>query len=336
MTHVPHEIAVKHEIIVSGGAGFLGAHLCERLLKEGHRVICVDNLLTGSLANIEHLSGSDCFRFIRHDIREPLEITADEIFNLACPASPVHYQAKPVRTIMTSVNGTFNLLTLARHNKALFLHTSTSEVYGDPVVHPQQESYWGHVNPVGVRACYDEGKRCAEALIFDFHRQYQTPVKVARIFNTYGPRMQIDDGRVVSNFIVQALLNKPLTVYGDGNQTRSFCFVDDLIEALMRLRKTPATFLGPINLGNPEEFTVLELARLIIDLTGSHSRIAYHPLPGDDPTQRRPDIELASLKLKWRPRTKLREGLIRTIGYFEAVLACKAPYDEIKAMCPVA
>lgn len=316
------KITTDRPVLVAGGAGFLGSHLCERLRQQGKQVICVDNLETGDLRNVEHLMGEPEFIFRRHDIGEPLNIGKPGcIFNLACPASPVHYQADPIRTTMTSVRGTFNLLECARTVSAQMLQASTSEVYGDPTVHPQSEGYWGHVNPNGIRSCYDEGKRCAESLCFDYRRKHGVEIRVARIFNTYGPRMQVADGRVVSNFVVQALRNRPLTIYGDGNQTRSFCYVDDLIDGLIRLMNAPHGVSSPMNLGNPEEFTVLELARLVIDLTGSRSRMTFLPLPSDDPTQRCPVIELAQRELDWQPRVKLRDGLRRTVEYFEAVLS---------------
>ena len=309
-------------MVVAGGAGFLGSHLCERLLRLGHSVLCVDNLTTGSLGNLAELMDEPRFRLTLHDIAEPLEL--DEpigIFNLACPASPVHYQADPIRTTMTSVSGAYNLLEIARRCAVPMLQASTSEVYGDPTIHPQSECYWGYVNPAGVRSCYDEGKRCAESLCFDYRRSNGVDVRVARIFNTYGPRMAAGDGRVVSNFIVQALRNQPLTIYGNGSQTRSFCYVDDLIEALVLLMSAGRGVKTPMNLGNPEEFTILELAELVIELTGSRSRMSFRPLPGDDPTQRCPDIELARRELGWQPRVPLREGLTRSIGYLEHVLS---------------
>ena len=309
-------------MVVAGGAGFLGSHLCERLLRRGHCVMCIDDLSTGAMANIDELTEEPRFRVALHDIAEPLEV--DEpigIFNLACPASPVHYQADPIRTTMTSVQGTYNLLELARRCGAPMLQASTSEVYGDPTIHPQSECYWGYVNPAGVRSCYDEGKRCAESLCFDYRRTNGVDVRVARIFNTYGPRMAAGDGRVVTNFVVQALRNQPLTIYGNGSQTRSFCYVDDLIEALVLLMSAPRGVKTPMNLGNPEEFTILELAELVIELTGSRSRMVLRPLPGDDPTQRCPDIELARRELGWQPRIPLREGLKRSIAYLEGALS---------------
>jgi len=307
-------------ILVTGGAGFLGSHLCDRLLRDGHEVICVDNFFTGSRDNIAHLRDEPRFEVMRHDVTFPLYVEADEIMNLACPASPVHYQTDPVQTTKTSVHGAINVLGLAKRLGVKIFQASTSEVYGDPQVHPQTEDYWGHVNPVGIRSCYDEGKRCAETLFFDYHRQLGLRIKVARIFNTYGPRMHPNDGRVVSNFIVQALLGEPLTIYGDGEQSRSFCYVDDLIEAIVLLMATPDAVTGPMNLGNPGEFSVGELARQVLDLTGSRSPLRYLPLPQDDPVRRRPDITLARKTLDWEPRTPLSEGLPRTIAYFEALL----------------
>ncbi|MGZ9721048.1 UDP-glucuronic acid decarboxylase family protein [Rhizobium miluonense] len=308
-------------ILVTGGAGFLGSFLCERLLKEKHEVICVDNFFTGRKTNVSHLLDNRSFEIIRHDITFPLYVEVDEIYNLACPASPVHYQFDPVQTTKTSVHGAINMLGLAKRVGAKILQASTSEVYGDPEIHPQQESYWGRVNPIGPRSCYDEGKRCAETLFFDYWRQHRLQIKVARIFNTYGPRMRPDDGRVISNFIVQALQNKPITVYGSGQQTRSFCYVDDLIDGLVRLMGTKDEVTGPINLGNPAEFTMLELANLVIELTGSRSTVKYLPLPADDPRQRQPDIGVATRELGWTPKVQLRAGLGRTIAYFESLLA---------------
>jgi UDP-glucuronate decarboxylase len=303
-------------ILVTGGAGFLGSHLCEYLLGQGHDVLCVDNFYTGSKLNICHLLTRPNFELLRHDVTFPLYVEVDEIYNLACPASPVHYQHDPVQTTKTSVHGAINMLGLAKRVKARILQASTSEVYGDPEIHPQVEGYWGHVNPIGPRSCYDEGKRCAETLFMDYRRQHGMPVKIARIFNTYGPRMHPNDGRVVSNFIMQALANEPITIYGDGMQTRSFCFVDDLIEGLVRLMQTPDDFCGPINLGNPVEFTMLELAQQVIRLTGSSSTIEHHPIPCDDPVRRRPDISLSRRYLSWEPRIALEQGLERTIAYF--------------------
>ncbi|AYG57564.1 UDP-glucuronic acid decarboxylase family protein [Rhizobium jaguaris] len=308
-------------ILVTGGAGFLGSFLCERLLQEKHEVICVDNFFTGRRSNVAHLLDDRSFEIVRHDITFPLYVEVDEIYNLACPASPVHYQYDPVQTTKTSVHGAINMLGLAKRVGAKILQASTSEVYGDPEIHPQQEGYWGRVNPIGPRSCYDEGKRCAETLFFDYWRQHRLRIKVARIFNTYGPRMRPDDGRVISNFIVQALENKPITVYGSGEQTRSFCYVDDLIDGLVRLMGTDDEVTGPINLGNPVEFTMLELAKLVIELTGSRSKIKYLPLPTDDPRQRQPDIGLAKSELGWKPKVQLRGGLARTIAYFDDLLS---------------
>lgn len=307
-------------ILVTGGAGFLGSHLCERLLREGHEVLCVDNYLTGSRGNLVHLLDNPRFDVMRHDVTFPLSVEVDEIYNLACPVSPVHYQLDPVQTTKTSVHGAINVLDLAKRLKAKVFQASTSEVYGDPERHPQVEDYWGHVNPIGVRSCYDEGKRCAETLFFDFHRQHRLRIKVARIFNTYGPRMLPNDGRVVSNFIIQALRNEPITIYGEGQQTRCFCYVDDQIEAWTRLMDSPDEFTGPVNLGNPHEITIIELAQTIIDLTGSSSSLLRKPLPFDDPRRRCPDISLAREKLGWEPRVPLHEGLARTIEYFDSVL----------------
>ncbi len=311
---------VKKRILVTGGAGFLGSHLCERLLNEGHDVLCVDNFYTGRKANIAPLLGNPYFEVLRHDITFPLYVEVDEIYHLACPASPVHYQFDPVQTTKTSVHGSINMLGLAKRLKVKILLASTSEVYGDPVIHPQPETYWGNVNPIGPRACYDEGKRCAETLFFDYHRQHKLKIKVARIFNTYGPRMHPNDGRVVSNFIVQALKGEDITVYGDGSQTRSFCYVDDMIDGLIKLMNSPDDVTGPINLGNPAEFSILELAETVIRLTGSKSKIIYKPLPPDDPKQRCPDITLAKKVLSWQPCTPLEEGLERTIEYFRKLL----------------
>ncbi len=313
----------QKRILVTGGAGFLGSHLCERLLADGHEVLCVDNYFTGTKANIAHLLGDARFELLRHDVTFPLYVEVDEIYNLACPASPIHYQHDPVQTTKTSVHGAINMLGLAKRVRAKILQASTSEVYGDPTVHPQPEDYWGHVNPVGIRSCYDEGKRCAETLFFDYLRQHRLRVKVARIFNTYGPRMHPDDGRVVSNFIVQALKNEPITIYGDGSQTRSFCYVDDMIEAFVRLMNTADEITGPINLGNPGEFSIRELAEKVVALCHSHSEIVHHPLPSDDPRQRRPDISMAERTLNWRPFVDLDTGLERTIAYFEDLLSGK-------------
>ncbi|HTS21098.1 MAG TPA: UDP-glucuronic acid decarboxylase family protein [Casimicrobiaceae bacterium] len=311
--------------LVTGGAGFLGSHLCERLLEKGHDVICVDNFFTGAKDNITHLLADPHFELLRHDVTFPLYVEVDEIYNLACPASPVHYRRDPVQTTKTSVHGAINMLGLAKRIKAPIFQASTSEVYGDPEVHPQTEGYWGRVNPIGPRACYDEGKRCAETLFFDYHRQHRVAIKVARIFNTYGPRMHPNDGRVISNFVMQALRSEPLTVYGDGSQTRSFCYVDDMIEAMIRLMEAPDDVTGPVNLGNPREHSILELARLIVELTGSSSTIVFERLPEDDPRQRRPDIAVAKRHLDWEPSTPVRDGLARTIAYFEAQLASKPP-----------
>jgi len=311
---------MKNRILVTGGAGFLGSHLCERLLAEGNEVICADNYFTGSKENVAHLLSNPYFELIRHDVTFPLYIEVDQIYNLACPASPVHYQHDPVQTTKTSVHGAINMLGLAKRVKARIFQASTSEVYGDPEVHPQPEEYWGRVNPIGIRSCYDEGKRCAETLFFDYHRQHNLDIKVARIFNTYGPRMHPNDGRVVSNFIVQALKGQDITIFGDGSQTRSFCYVDDLIEGFIRLMNTEPGFTGPVNLGNPGEFTMLELAEKVIELTGSKSKLTFMPLPQDDPKQRQPNIELAKAKLGWEPTIKLEEGLRKTINYFKTVV----------------
>ena len=308
--------STRKRILVTGGAGFLGSHLCERLLSEGNDVLCADNFFTGTKDNIAHLLPDPHFELIRHDVTFPLFVEVDEIYNLACPASPVHYQFDPVQTTKTSVHGAINMLGLAKRVKAKILQASTSEVYGDPTVHPQTESYWGNVNPIGIRSCYDEGKRCAETLFFDYHRQYKLQIKVARIFNTYGPRMHPNDGRVVSNFIVQALQGEPITIYGEGKQTRSFCYVDDLIDGLMRLMNSADDVTGPVNLGNPNEFTILQLAQKVIAMTGSKSELVYRPLPSDDPTQRQPNIELAKRVLGWTPRVALEDGLAKAIAYF--------------------
>jgi UDP-glucuronate decarboxylase len=313
--------SVRKRILVTGGAGFLGSHLCERLLARGDEVICVDNYFTGARDNIVHLLGNPHFEVIRHDICFPLYLEVDEIFNLACPASPIHYQFDPVQTVKTSVHGAINMLGLAKRVKAKIFQASTSEVYGDPAVHPQREEYWGNVNPIGPRACYDEGKRCAETLFFDYHRQFGVNIRVVRIFNTYGPRMHPQDGRVVSNFIVQALQGKPITIYGDGSQTRSFCYVDDLIEGFIRLMDAPDTVTGPVNIGNPGEFTIRQLAEIVIEMTGSRSEIVQMPLPQDDPLQRRPDITKARELLEWQPAIPLRQGLERTIDYFRTLVA---------------
>ncbi|HEY0973248.1 MAG TPA: UDP-glucuronic acid decarboxylase family protein [Solimonas sp.] len=310
----------RQRILVTGGAGFIGSHLCRRLLDQGHEVLCVDNFFTGTRVNVEALIANPRFELMRHDVTFPLYVEVDQIYNLACPASPVHYQFDPVQTTKVSVHGAINMLGLAKRTKARVLQASTSEVYGDPQVHPQPETYWGHVNTVGPRACYDEGKRCAETLFFDYHRQHQLEIKVARIFNTYGPHMRPDDGRVVSNFIVQALKGEPITIYGDGRQTRSFCYVSDLVDGLMRLMNSPVEVTGPVNLGNPIEFTMLQLAEEVIALSGSKSKIEFRPLPQDDPRQRQPDIALAKRVLDWAPKVPLREGLKPTMAYFESVL----------------
>jgi len=311
---------LHQRVAVTGGAGFLGSHLCKRLLEQGHDVICIDNFFTGTKNNIIPLLDHPRFEVLRHDITFPLYIEVDEIYNLACPASPIHYQHDPVQTTKTSVHGAINMLGLAKRVKARIFQASTSEIYGDPRIHPQKEDYWGNVNPIGFRSCYDEGKRCAETLFFDYHRQHRLRIKVARIFNTYGPNMHPNDGRVVSNFIMQALQNKPITIYGDGSQSRSFCYVDDMIEAFLRLMATSADFTGPVNLGNPKEFTIRELAEKVIQLTGSSSKFEYKPLPSDDPVQRQPDITLAREKLGWEPKIGFEEGLKRTIPYFEQLL----------------
>jgi UDP-glucuronate decarboxylase len=311
----------EKRILVTGGAGFLGSHLCERLVAQGHDVLCVDNYFTGSKRNIRDLVGRPNFELMRHDVTFPLYVEVEEIYNLACPASPIHYQHDPVQTTKTSVHGAINMLGLAKRVGSKIFQASTSEVYGDPEVHPQSEDYWGRVNPIGRRSCYDEGKRCAETLFFDYRRQHALPIKVGRIFNTYGPNMQPNDGRVVSNFIVQALQNQPITVYGDGSQTRSFCFVEDLIEAIIRFMNTSEEITGPMNLGNPDEFTISKLAGAVIELTGSRSKIIYETLPDDDPAQRKPDIALARERLDWMPSTKLEDGLKKTIDYFEALLS---------------
>lgn len=310
----------RKRILITGGAGFLGSHLCERLLADGHEVLCVDNFFTGEKSNIAHLLDNHYFELIRHDITLPLYIEVDEIYNLACPASPIHYQFDPVQTIKTSVHGAINMLGLAKRIKAKIFQASTSEVYGDPQIHPQTENYWGHVNPIGPRSCYDEGKRCAETLFFDYHRQNQVKIKVARIFNTYGPRMHINDGRVVSNFIVQALKGESITIYGDGKQTRSFCYVDDLIEGFVRFMNSSEEFTGPVNLGNPAEMSILELAQKIIAMTNSRSKLVFNPLPENDPKQRQPDISLAKQQLNWQPTVTLENGLTQTIFYFEKLL----------------
>lgn len=310
----------RQRILVTGGAGFLGSHLIDRLLERGDEVLCVDNLFTGDKSNLDHLAGHPRFEFMRQDICFPLYVEVDQIYNLACPASPIHYQFDPVQTTKVSVIGAINMLGLAKRVKARIMQASTSEIYGDPSVHPQPESYWGNVNTIGPRACYDEGKRCAETLFFDYHRQHKLDIKVVRIFNTYGPRMHPKDGRVVSNFIIQALQGQPITIYGDGQQSRSFCYVDDLVEGFMRMMDTGSDFPGPVNLGNPNEFTIKELAEAVLDLTGSKSQLVNKPLPQDDPRQRQPDISLAREKLDWEPKTQLREGLTKTIAYFDELL----------------
>jgi UDP-glucuronate decarboxylase len=313
--------ALRPRVLVTGGAGFIGSHLCERLVAAGQDVLCVDNFFTGTRDNIAHLLGNPHFELLRHDVTEPLRVEVDRIFNLACPASPVHYQFNPAQTVKTSVHGAINMLGLAKRTKARILQASTSEVYGDPTVHPQTEDYWGNVNPIGPRACYDEGKRCAETLFFDYHRQHGVAIKVIRIFNTYGPRMHPNDGRVVSNFIMQALRGEDITIYGDGSQTRSFCYVDDLVDGMLRMMDSPAACTGPINLGNPVEFTMRQLAELVLRLTGSRSRLVQRPLPQDDPRQRQPDITRAKAQLGWAPSIPLEEGLRRTIAYFTRMAA---------------
>lgn len=327
--------SVRKRVLVTGGAGFLGSHLIDRLLGDGNEVICADNLFTGTKRNIDHLHDNPRFEFVRHDVTFPLYVEADEIWNLACPASPIHYSHDPVQTTKTSVHGAINMLGLAKRLRCRIFQASTSEVYGDPVVHPQREDYWGNVNPIGPRSCYDEGKRCAETLFFDYHRQLGLDIKVARIFNTYGPRMHPNDGRVVSNFIVQALRGDPITIYGEGQQTRSFCYVDDLIEGFLRLMATEPGFTGPVNLGNPVEFTIRELADKVIDLTGSRSALVFMPLPQDDPTQRQPDISLARGKLDWEPKVQLEDGLRRTIAYFEEQLGGKRADANVPGVEPV-
>ena len=321
MPTVPAGKFSRRRVLVTGGAGFLGSHLIDRILERGDEVLCVDNLFTGSKANLDHLAGEPRFEFLRHDVCFPLYVEVDEIWNLACPASPIHYQHDPVQTTKTSVHGAINMLGLAKRLTCPIFQASTSEVYGDPAVHPQPESYWGNVNPIGIRSCYDEGKRCAETLFFDYHRQHGLEIKVARIFNTYGPRMNAADGRVVSNFIVQALQGEPITIYGEGEQTRSFCYVDDLIDGFLALMDTDKSVTGPINIGTPREFTIRQLAELVIDMTGSQSELVFKPLPQDDPLQRKPDITLARDKLGWEPKVPLEEGLERTIAYFREVVA---------------
>ena len=320
----------RKTILVTGGAGFLGSHLCDRLMGGGHNVICVDNFLTGRRQNVERWIGHPRFELKRHDVAHPLHVEVDEIYNLACPASPIHYQYDPIQTTKTSVLGAINMLGLAKRLQCRVFQASTSEVYGDPLVHPQTEDYWGNVNPVGPRSCYDEGKRCAETLFFDYHRQHGLEIKVARIFNTYGPRMHPSDGRVVSNFIVQALNGDPITIYGDGSQTRSFCYVDDLIDGFIRLMASPASVTGPINLGNPGEFTIKDLAEIVIDMTGSSSELIYLPLPQNDPQQRQPDITLARERLHWQPSVALREGLSRTIEHFDSLLSADDVVETIE------
>jgi len=314
-------VHIQKQVLVTGGAGFIGSYLCERLLAAGNAVLCVDNFFTGTRSNIAGLLSHPMFELLRHDVTIPLYVEVDEIYNMACPASPVHYQFDPVQTTKTSVHGAINMLGLAKRVKAKVLQASTSEVYGDPAIHPQTEDYWGNVNPIGPRSCYDEGKRCAETLFFDYWRQHRVQIKVARIFNTYGPRMHPNDGRVVSNFIVQALRGEPITIYGDGSQTRAFCYVDDLVEGLMRLMASGDNVTGPVNLGNPGEFSMLQLAQQVIDLTGSRSDLVFRPLPTDDPKQRKPDIGLAGDLLDWAPKTPLREGLVKTIAYFDDLLS---------------
>lgn len=311
---------IRKKILVTGGAGFLGSHLCERLLNEGNEVVCLDNYFTGQKQNVVHLLKNPFFELIRHDVIMPFYIEVDEIYNLACPASPIHYQFNAIKTVKTSVMGAINMLGLAKRTKARILQASTSEVYGDPEVHPQVENYWGHVNPIGIRSCYDEGKRIAETLFINYHQQNKVRIKIMRIFNTYGPRMHPNDGRVVSNFIVQALRNEDITIYGDGSQSRSFCYVDDLLEGMIRLMNSREEFTGPVNIGNPNEFTILELAQKVIGLTGSRSKIIHMPLPSDDPTQRKPDITLARKELRWEPKVMLEEGLLKTINYFKTII----------------
>jgi UDP-glucuronate decarboxylase len=311
----------RKRVLVTGGAGFLGSHLCDRLVAEGQDVLCLDNFFTGTKDNIAHLLGKSNFEIIRHDLVQPIFLEVDEIYNLACPASPIYYQYNPVKTVKTSVMGAIHMLGLAKRVKAKILQASTSEVYGDPTVHPQQEGYWGHVNPIGLRSCYDEGKRCAETLFFDYHRQNKVKIRVVRIFNTYGPRMHPNDGRVVSNFIIQALLNKDISIYGDGSQTRSFCYVDDLVEGLLLMMNGPDEFVGPVNMGNPRETSILELAESIIRMTGSRSRVVFEALPEDDPVRRRPDISLVQEKLGWEPGISLEEGLAKTVDYFKKLMS---------------
>jgi UDP-glucuronate decarboxylase len=326
---------LQRRVLVTGGAGFLGSHLCERLLARGDNIICVDNFFSGTRRNVEHLLDHKRFELLRHDVTFPLYLEVDEIYNLACPASPIHYQRDPVQTTKTSVHGAINMLGLAKRLKGKILQASTSEVYGDPNIHPQTENYWGHVNPIGPRSCYDEGKRCAETLFFDYHRQHAIAIKVARIFNTYGPRMHPNDGRVVSNFIVQALLGRDITVYGEGSQTRSFCYVDDLVDGLVRLMGTADHITGPINIGNPVEFTIMQLATLIIELVGSRSRVVHLPMPQDDPRQRQPDISKAQDIMQWHPQKTLKEGLIATIAYFEELLRDESIHGLLVSAAPV-
>ncbi len=315
------EYHIQKRILITGGAGFLGSHLCDRLVAKEHDVICLDNFFTGNKKNISHLLGKPNFELIRHDLAQPIFLEVDEIYNLACPASPVHYQYNPVKTVKTCIMGSIHILGLAKRVKAKILQASTSEIYGNPTVHPQKEDYWGNVNTIGPRSCYDEGKRCAETLFFDYHRQNRVNIRVVRIFNTYGPRMHPNDGRVVSSFIVQALTNQDITVFGDGSQSRSFCYVDDMIEGIIRMMDASDDFIGPVNLGNPHEFTILDLAKKIIEMTNSKSNIVYNPLPQDDPLQRKPDINLAKEKLKWQPVIELEEGLVKTVEYFEKIFA---------------
>lgn len=319
---------LRKRTLVTGGAGFIGSHLCERLLEQGHDVLCLDNFFTGTRDNIKHLLGHDHFELVRHDVTFPLYAEVDEIYNLACPASPIHYQHDPVQTTKTSVHGAINMLGLAKRTRAKIFQASTSEVYGDPQIHPQTEDYWGHVNPIGIRSCYDEGKRCAETLFFDYHRQHRLRIKVARIFNTYGPNMHPNDGRVVSNFIMQALQNEDITLYGDGSQTRSFCYVDDLVEGFLRLMNSADSITGPFNLGNPVEFTIAQLANTVIDMTGSSSKIINLPMPQDDPKQRQPNIDQAKKILDWEPKVQLKDGLAKTIPYFEYMLRTFPNYRE--------
>ncbi len=314
------EYHIQKRILITGGAGFLGSHLCDRLVAKEHDVICLDNFFTGNKKNISHLLEKPNFELIRHDLVQPIFLEVDEIYNLACPASPIHYQCNPVKTVKTCIMGSIHMLGLAKRVKAKILQASTSEIYGNPTVHPQKEDYWGNVNTIGPRSCYDEGKRCAETLFIDYHRQNRVNIRVVRIFNTYGPRMHPNDGRVVSNFIVQALTNKDITVFGDGSQSRSFCYVDDMIEGIIRMMDASDDFIGPVNLGNPHEFTILDLAKKIIEMTNSKSNIVYNSLPQDDPLQRKPDISLAKEKLKWQPNVKLEEGLVKTVEYFEKIL----------------